>query len=549
VVEEPAKRYGVQVDTDLIDALCEDAPKEDALPLLAFALQRLWHQYAESGVLTKGNYEKFGRLKGLIEDAAERALRGMEPNDDEPLPSSEPSKRLVELGASTFVPTLTQINETGATIRRIAEWRSFSDEQQELLLRFDRWRLVVRKGEEDGGTIEAANEALFREWRRLKSWLEPDRSRLAALRSLQIDAATWNHHGRDRAFLNHRGKRLLEVNGLVGVEGYRKLLRPVEVDYLAACQEAERLARRRSHLVEALIAVLALFLIAGLIGWMNQAYLFQRWRLMTSIEPYIKSEVRPFVLTTEAERVQKDPFRECRKDCPEMVVIPARNFRMGSAVSEKGRQNDEGPQHNVVIAQPFAISKFEVTFDDWGACVSYGNCRAVDDMNWEPSGQRPVINITWQDAKQYVEWLAGVTGKPYRLPSEAEWEYAARAGSQTAYSWGDDIGEGNANCSGCSSGPRPDRTQPVNSFAANAFGLYNVHGNVWEWVEDCYHSDYAGAPSNGSAWTSGDCEQRVARGGGWWSVPPDVRSARRLSLSFRDPGTNLGFRIARTLTP
>jgi formylglycine-generating enzyme required for sulfatase activity len=160
-----------------------------------------------------------------------------------------------------------------------------------------------------------------------------------------------------------------------------------------------------------------------------------------------------------------------------------------------------------------------------------------------------VINISWQDAKKYVEWIARVTGKPYRLPSEAEWEYAARAGKPTAYWWGDEIGDGNASCNGCSSGPPPDRTQPVNSFAANAFGLYNVHGNVWEWVEDCYHTDYGGAPSNGSAWISGDCVERVARGGGVWSPPENIRSARRLKLSIPDTGNNLGFRMARTLTP
>jgi hypothetical protein len=146
VVEEPAKRYGVEVDTVLVDGLMDDAPKEDALPLLAFALQRLWRQYAASGKLTKDNYDKVGGLKGLIEDAAERALRGLEPEQDVPLPSAPPIKRRVELGASTFVPALVQISDQGATIRRVATWTSFSDEQQELLSGFDRWRLVVRKG-------------------------------------------------------------------------------------------------------------------------------------------------------------------------------------------------------------------------------------------------------------------------------------------------------------------------------------------------------------------------------------------------------------------
>ena len=142
VVEEPAKRYGIAVDHVLVDALMEDAPKEDALPLLAFALQRLWRQYAASGALTKNNYDKVGGLKGLIEDAAERALRGLTPEEDVPLPAASLAKQQVDLASSTFVPALAQINDQGATIRRVVPWTGFSDEQQELLLRFDRWRLV-----------------------------------------------------------------------------------------------------------------------------------------------------------------------------------------------------------------------------------------------------------------------------------------------------------------------------------------------------------------------------------------------------------------------
>jgi hypothetical protein len=193
--------------TPLVDALMEDAPKEDALPLLAFALQRLWRQYAASGKLTKDNYDKVGGLKGLIEDAAERALRGLEPEQDVPLPSALPAKR-AELGASSFVPALVQISDQGAPIRRVAAWKGFSDEQQELLSGFNSWRLVVRKGEANGGTVEVAHEALFLEWARLQSWLEPERARLEVLRSLQVDAANWEHNGKNTGFLNHRDKRL-----------------------------------------------------------------------------------------------------------------------------------------------------------------------------------------------------------------------------------------------------------------------------------------------------------------------------------------------------
>lgn len=324
VVEEPAKRYGVTVDTSLVDALMDDAPKDDALPLLAFALQRLWRQYAASGALTSDNYRKVGGLKGLIEDAAERSLRGIEPEQDVPLPATPPAKRVDDLGASTFVPALAQVNDQGATIRRVADWTSFNEAQQELLQRFDRWRLVVRKGEAGGGTVEVAHEALFREWTRLKSWLEPERERLDALRSLQVDAATWNRNGRDAAFLNHRDKRLAEAEALAATEGYRKRLGELELNYIEACAVAGRLSRRRAQRVQALVGALIVVMVGVLAAWRYQQSLKE--------DIYWFTDVRGHVLTAEAERALKPqaPFTECAKDCPEMVVVPAGSFMMGS---------------------------------------------------------------------------------------------------------------------------------------------------------------------------------------------------------------------------
>jgi formylglycine-generating enzyme required for sulfatase activity len=503
VVEEPAKRYGVEVDNALVDALMEDAPKEDALPLLAFALQRLWRQYAASGTLTKDNYDGVGGLRGLIEDAAERALRGLGPEEEVALPTGPPSKRRADLAASTFVPALAEINDRGATIRRIAAWKSFNDEQQDLLIRFDQWRLVVRKGDTDSGTVEVAHEALFREWARLKGWLEPERARLEALRSLQIDALTWDRNGRDAAFLNHRDKRLAEATTLAGIEGYRKRLGVVELDYLVVCQGTERIVRRRARRVQALICVLLVGIIVALVGWMNQAYLYESWRWFATVRPYLAASVRPYVLTAEAEHDLKPlgkTFKECAKDCPEMVVIPAGTFVMGSPI-ESGRRENEGPPHDVVFARPFAVSRFDVTFDDWDACAAYGDCDPRVSDGGFGRGRQPVYNITWDDAKRYAAWLSRMTGKPYRLLTEAEWEFAARAGTKTAYSFGDDeamLGQYawyNAN-----SGRRP---HPVGEKKPNAFGLYDMHGNVYQWVEDCIHENYNGAPVDGSAWTLG----------------------------------------------
>jgi hypothetical protein len=284
IVEEPARRYGIEVDNVLVDALMEDAPEEDALPLLAFALQRLWSQYAASGHLTKAHYDKVGGLRGLIEDAAERALRGLEPGV--PLPSAPPTQGLINLGASAFIPALAAVNEQGATIRHVAKWSGFNGEQQELLKRFDCWRLVVRKGGTDGGTVEVAHEALFREWTRLKSWLEPERARLGLLRSLHIDASTWDRNARERTFLNHRDKRLSEAKALVQAEGYRKRLGKLEFEYLAACEAAEQLARRRTRFVLGVIGVLTFGVVTGLIGWLNEEYLLKRWRWHWTVQPY-----------------------------------------------------------------------------------------------------------------------------------------------------------------------------------------------------------------------------------------------------------------------
>jgi formylglycine-generating enzyme required for sulfatase activity len=541
VVEEPAKRYSVEVDTILVDALMDDAPKEDALPLLAFALQRLWRQYAASGKLTKDNYDKVGGLKGLIEDAAERALRGLEPEQDVPLPSALPAKR-AELGASTFVPALVQISDQGATIRRVAAWTSFSEEQQELLSGFDRWRLVVRKkGEADSGTVEVAHEALFREWSRLKSWLEPERARLEALRSLQVDAATWDRNGRDAAFLNHRDKRLDEATSVVGIERYRQRLGPPEFDYVAGCQAAERVARRRTRSVQALFGTLMVLLALGGVGWWRQDFLREQY--------YWRAKMGPRVLTVAQEKEKAanpgSAFKECATGCPTMIVVPPGKFMMGSPESEKDHSRDEGPQHEVTIAKPFAVGRTVVTFSEWDVCAAAGACPKAPDSGFG-GGDRPVINVSWDDAQQYAAWLSRISGKTYRLLTEAEWEYAARAASETRFSFGDDemlldqYAWYNRNSDG--------KTQPVGKKAANAFGLHDVHGNVFEWVEDLWHEDYQGAPMDGSVWEKdGDKVQCVARGGSWVSAPKFLRSASRGMAFSNQRSSILGFRLARTL--
>ena len=228
-------------------------------------------------------------------------------------------------------------------------------------------------------------------------------------------------------------------------------------------------------------------------------------------------------------------FRDCKDVCPEMVVLPSGEFMMGS-----NEYDDEKPARRVTIARPFAVGKFEVTFTEWDACVAGGGCKhQPGDENWG-RGKRPVINVSWYDAKEYMGWLSRKTGKSYRLLSEAEWEYAARAGTTTRYSFGDAISKAQAQF-------RADKTVEVGSFPANRFGLHDMHGNVWEWVEDNWHPNYQGAPVDGSVWQSGDVSLRVLRGGSWAYDPQNLRSAIRYWDRPDYRRLNIGFRVARTL--
>jgi formylglycine-generating enzyme required for sulfatase activity len=555
VVEEPARRYGVQVDAALVDALMEDAPKADALPLLAFTLQRLWDQYADAGTLTKEHYDRFGGLTGLVEDAAERALRGIAPEDQSILPSAPPSQHLLDTAASTFVPALAQLNDQGATIRRIAKWNSFNAEQQQLIQQFERWRLVVRRGEGDAATVEIAHEALFRAWARLRQWLDWERARLETLRLLEAASATWDRHDRTAAFLDHRGTRLADASELEKHSHYSRRLSDVDHQYLVACRKAEQVATRRTRWVRAAIYTLLVGIIAGLMGWINQVYIKEQGYWYAVVRPWRVATIDPYVLRAGAEQAlkPKDTFKECASEqgtdyCPEMVVVPAGSFLMGSPPTEKGRYATEGPQHTVTIAEPFAVAKFELTFDEWDTCATYGNCpQGVSDSGWGRR-QQPVINVTWDDAQRYAAWLSKMTGKPYRLLTETEYEYATRAGTQTAYPWGDGIGKNNANCNGCGSKWDGRRTAPVGSFQPNALGLYDMVGNVYEWVEDCVHSNYDGAPTDGSAWIEGgNCNGRVVRGGAWNYSPDFLRSAFRDGYYADYRSGLLGFRVGRTL--
>lgn len=249
-------------------------------------------------------------------------------------------------------------------------------------------------------------------------------------------------------------------------------------------------------------------------------------------------------------------LKECAL-CPEMIAIPAGEFTMGSPKDEPERGEEE-PQRTVKV-DAFAIGRFEITFREWDACRADGGCGGYEpsDQGWG-RGDRPVINVSWQDAQAYLSWLNGkVEGDPYRLATEAEWEYAARSGAETPFWWGAAISPLQANYLGMATydgggepGAYRGRTVPVGNFEPNAFGVYQVHGNVFEWVQDCWHDGYVAAPEDGSAWKEaekGDCTLAVVRGGSWVNYPATLRSAFRQNYP-RDLRTiDIGFRVARSL--
>ncbi|MDR4515913.1 MAG: SUMF1/EgtB/PvdO family nonheme iron enzyme [Nitrosomonas sp.] len=287
---------------------------------------------------------------------------------------------------------------------------------------------------------------------------------------------------------------------------------------------------------------------ADLVGWENgqdhdglvQLLIPLRLHLNNSAPVSATIAAEPKQIIAPSLSVPGQTFRDKLKiggDGPLMMVIPDGRFLMGSPEDEQYRSDVEGPQHEVHIAQPFAIGVYAVTFDDYDRFCQHAGKEKPDDRHWGREN-RPVINVSWRDAQDYCAWLSEQTGRDYRLPSEAEWEYACRAGKKTPYHTGANINRDQANFD-----ENIGKTIPVGSYPPNDFGLYDMHGNVWEWCEDIWHENYKGAPSDGSSWEKGDGDIRVVRGGSWFYLPGLVRASVR---NFAPPDSRLdylGFRV------
>jgi len=255
-------------------------------------------------------------------------------------------------------------------------------------------------------------------------------------------------------------------------------------------------------------------------------------------KPAVASPVKPAVGLFEPSA---GVFQDC-DNCPKMVRLPAGSFTMGSDSADGSEQ----PVHKVTIGYGFAIGRFEVTVAQWLACNEAGAC-SYEPEPGNAANLMPVRNVSWDDAQEYVAWLGKLTGKPYRLPSEAEWEYAARAGTTSAFWWGDSLDTGRANCKDCGGAWNKRRPAAAGSYAANPFGVYDLNGGVAEWTNDCWNNNHAGSPADGSSRTKRDCQKRVLKGGSWRADGSYLRSASRLYYDASVPYIVNGFRVALTL--
>jgi formylglycine-generating enzyme required for sulfatase activity len=558
VVSRPAELLSARFETPgLVDIItrhtAEDSVKDvGALPLLSYTLDDMWTQMAKGGEGVLRLPAQSFELGGVLVDRADKFLATH--------PGAEDALRRV------LTLRLADVHEEGEPTRRPALRSEFNDEEWRLVseLADHPNRLLVTVTPKSGETYaEVAHEAIFRRWDKLREWIAAEREFLAWRSGLEAARRAWQATpDASKADALLMGAALSQAQSWL-LKRAQDLPAP-DRDFIALSIAREKRAQGRARRIRALVYVLLVGMIVGLVGWIEQSYIKGQWTWYATDRPFMKANMWPYVLTPAAEQVLKpDPnqsFRECApkqpdKDyCPDMVVVPAGSFLMGSPPSDN--QPTEQPQHPVTIAKPFAVSKYELTFDEWDTCVNYGDCpQGVSDGDFG-RGQQPVINVTWDDAQHYVAWLSKTTGKTYRLLSEAEYEYATRAVTTTAatmteYPWGNDIklnGTVMANCAGCGSKWDNSQTAPVGSFAPNKFGLHDMVGNVWEWAEDCVLGDYNDAPADGSAWIEGgNCKGRTVRGGSWDTSPDNLRSALRGWYTTDVRYISLGFRLGRTL--
>jgi formylglycine-generating enzyme required for sulfatase activity len=521
MIVNPAQGAGLSISDNLVRRLIRDAGSEPGhLPLLAFVLERLFEQ-RQGHTLGEDVYRALGGVEGAIADHIKKV--------EAQLTKKFGSKALDRL--SRIFPLLLRVGAEGAPTRRRASWSEFAGDLRPIVEALVKRRLLSTEGEGDESTVSLAHEALIHSWTRLQSWLAEDREFLLWQQRLQASLDDWQRT-RDKGLLL-RGGPLIEAKRW-RTERREKLTNP-QKDFIQASQN--RQIRARLGIGSAVVAVLV-------------GVSFFLWVTDRNMNAHVGMGVLLAKLNLYILQ-------------PEMVKVSAGTFMMGSpaptspAADPDAREN-EFNQHKVEFDHPFRIGKYEVTFDEYEVFARLTNRTVPNDRGWGPGRYQPVIDVSWEDARAYAAWLAERTKRKYRLPTEAEWEYAARAGTEGRYWWckktepNCDIETGRANCQGFGGEwDGKNRTAPVDAFEPNPWSLYNTAGNVWEWVQDCWHERYDDAPKEGSKpWleeNGGDCGRRVIRGGSWSDIPQDLRSAAR---SWGDPDSGfsyVGFRLAQDL--
>jgi formylglycine-generating enzyme required for sulfatase activity len=557
VIKGPAQQLkgnrALTIEEPLVDALLADIEAggaKDALPLLAFTLERLYREQGGDGDLTLADYEDLGRIKGSIEAAVERALSTADGNAKIP---QDRQARLALLRRG-LIPWLAGIDtETGSPRRRVARLSEIPEEARPLIDLLVEQRLLATDVAKDSGevTVEPAHEALLRQWGLLRGWLVEDTALLSVLEGVKRSSRDWAANHRSAAWLTHTTHRLADAERLRERPDLSSNLEPTDRDYLTACRDSELAGHRQTRRIQAAFGFLILLLASTGVAWWKKDILREYYHWHYEMEASVLAADKEKELASRP----KAAFVECKHGCPVMVVVPAGKFLMGTA-GAPGMGCDpsdpcEGPQHEVRIARNLAVSKTEVTLAQWDACAEAGACQGKKLRGCETPhacDDRPVTFVSWEESVGYTKWLSRLTGRDYRLLSEAEWEYAARAGSPANYSFGDKASE--LDQYAWFSDNAHKETHPVGEKKANAFGLQDIHGNAMEWVEDNFHESYEDAPTDGMAWREGGDElRRMVRGGSWSGKPDKLRSASRTGGISQNVYDTVGFRVARTLNP
>ncbi|MES9943630.1 MAG: SUMF1/EgtB/PvdO family nonheme iron enzyme [Candidatus Thiodiazotropha sp.] len=599
-VEMPARKNGKAVEPALLALIQNDMHnRPGAMPLLQEALEQMWDKCGKT--LTSRVYtEEIGGIKGSLQTKADKTYNGL---INRTRLTSEARQRRESLIRQLFLDLVDQGAGIATSRRRERGELPDDTDMPEILDAFvdARLLLISHDRESDKTYFELTHEALIENWSKLKDWLK-DRQEVDQIRQrLEQEAARYANE--QEQYQDKPEKwRQIEPEFLMKNKRWVEMAHWLERNPVSPSQLAMQFIDRcRTYSQEQKarrwkrggLALLGLMIVVLLVSFSYvvlthnklqitvvdaQGGVIDDYRLFVSKErsTLAESSVRWFrSLFVEPNqnywlRIERDGYfqweRETQtghagsttelkltlypREIPEMVKIEGGAFDMGTdPEKDSAADSNEQPQHHVEI-KPFYLGKHEVTFADYTAFANATGRELPDDEGWGRK-QRPVINVTWADAVAYAEWLSQQTGRRYRLPTEAEWEYAARAGSTTKYSWGDEIDQDGkvwANCRGCGSQWGGKQTAPVGSFEANAFGLYDMAGNVWEWTQDCWHDDYQNAPSDGSAWLEseqGECDPRVIRGGSWINAPWSLRSADR-DWDYPDGRVNyLGFRLAQ----